>query len=152
MFVRDLEMSEFRQYTGSQDCATALDVLQSLERKIVQMATHVILFADDSSTASHGRRYSNPTAARKESYLKQQLNNSVSMMLSRHCRHSSLNWTIAQWEDLLFDLLAAYSGSCDDFYQRRKDLSRIGPVYSPSYWPDYWHVPHAHWANKKYNR
>ena len=152
MFVRDLDLGDYQDFVGLEDCRTALSAIRNLDRKVIQLSSFVISFSADSSSASHGRQYSRPTAQNKEQYLRKQLNNAVHMLLNRHCQKDHLLWTSDRWEDLLYDLLASFSSSFDDFRERRKDLSRIAPVYSPSYWPDYWVVPHAHWANKKYNR
>ena len=152
MYVRNLDLADYQDFRGIGDCRTALAALQSLDRKIFHMASFVINFSADSASASYGRQYSRPTAANKEEYLRKQLNNAVQMLLSRHCRSDRLDWTSAQWEDLLYDLLAAFSSSFDDFRARRKDLSRITPAYQPCFWPDYWIVPNAHWANKKHNK
>ena len=152
MYVRELDISEFHDFVGLADCTTAIACLTALERRVHSLAQFVIEFTSDDTTAAYGRRYSKETALIKHEYLQKQVNNSVAMLLRRHCRHDSLNWSSERWNDLLYELLASYSASFDEFRAKGKDLRRMTPAYCPHYWPDYWVHPFAYWANKKYNR
>ena len=151
MYVRELSSNDFDGYVGITDCNLAIACITEMERRIHSLSQYVINFTDDDTAASYGRRYSQETTLKKQAYLKRQLNNSVEMLLRRHCKHDNLNWTAERWNDLLYELLASYSASFDEFREKRKELRRITPAYCPQFWPDYWFNPYAHWANKKYN-
>ena len=151
MYVRELTVNDFADFVGISDCATALTCLAELNRAIYNNAQFVLEFSDDGSTASYGRQYSRDASTKKQEYLKKQLNNSIAMLLRRHCKTERLNWTKDRWNDLLYDLLASYSASFDEVRANRRNLRRLTPVYHPQFWPDHWVNPHAHWANKKYN-